>query len=385
MGAAPPTPATGRICIATRDYLRPGETFVNRHVAHMWGGRTAVLCDRFSGENPAGVPVLARRGLAPSFTDRLAAPVMAPAMRMGHGSSRVPWGARARAIEAFLRDTGCRAILAEFGTTAMLYPGLAARTGLPLFTYFRGTDASAALRDPRVRRGYGRLFPRLAGVFAVSQALLDALAAAGFAHDNAHVIPSGVDTRRFAPGAKRPGSFLAVGRFVDKKAPLVTLDAFAQGTRGTNARLTFIGDGPLLAPARTRATALGIADRVSFPGALPHDAVRDALAGAEVFVQHSVTDAAGNTEGLPTSIQEAMASGCVTVSTRHAGIPEAIEHGATGWLVAEQDGAAMAARIREASHADLAAMGARARAVACARFDNDRLLAACEAVIARAL
>jgi colanic acid/amylovoran biosynthesis glycosyltransferase len=62
-----------------------------------------------------------------------------------------------------------------------------------------------------------------------------------------------------------------------------------------------------------------------------------------VFVQHSMTDpATGDEEGLPAAIQEAMAAGMAVVSTRHAGIPEAVIEGETGLLVDEGDVEAMA-------------------------------------------
>jgi glycosyltransferase involved in cell wall biosynthesis len=57
-----------------------------------------------------------------------------------------------------------------------------------------------------------------------------------------------------------------------------------------------------------------------------------------VFVQHSLTDpATGDEEGLPASIQEAMAHALPVISTRHAGIPEAVVAGETGLLIDEGD------------------------------------------------
>ena len=59
---------------------------------------------------------------------------------------------------------------------------------------------------------------------------------------------------------------------------------------------------------------------------------------ARIFVQHSVTTPeTGDKEGTPVAIMEAMASGLPVISTRHAGILEMIEHGATGKLVNEFD------------------------------------------------
>ena len=74
---------------------------------------------------------------------------------------------------------------------------------IPVFCYFRGKDATEALRRPRRVSAYRKLFPQLAGVFAVSQFLLDRLAAVGLSHPNSFVIPSGVDIEAFQPLAKQ--------------------------------------------------------------------------------------------------------------------------------------------------------------------------------------
>src|SRR5207249_2345004 len=70
------------------------------------------------------------------------------------------------------------------------------------------------------------------------------------------------------------------------------------------------------------------------------------LAGADVFMQHSMRDPeTGDEEGLPVAILEAMAHGLPVVSTVHAGIPEAVVDGATGRLSAEGDVDAMALHL----------------------------------------
>ena len=115
---------------------------------------------------------------------------------------------------------------------------------------------------------------------------------------------------------------------------------------------------------------------------LSDDAVRDHLARTEVFLQHSVTAKNGNTEGLPTAIQEALACGCITLSTLHAGIPEAVEDSVNGLLVPEWDESAFADRIGQLlDMADRSAMTRAARDTAVARFDNARLLAKVETTI----
>ncbi|MGR3378790.1 glycosyltransferase [Salipiger abyssi] len=370
-----------KTCIVTSDFFVPGETFINRHIEHIFGGDTCVLTGRFNGTDPLGKPLFVRRApLSPA--DRLRAPFAMGWNAAVEGTGRLPFGDNRRRLADWLRAEKVEVILAEFGTQALVVARLATELNLPVFTYFRGTDASFALRSRQIVRAYKRMMPRLDGVFSVSRFLLDNLARHGVTHPNAHVVPSGVDIRRFTPGEKRPGSFLAVGRMVEKKAPEVTLRAFAKAAQGREAHLTFIGDGPLLDPCKALAAELGIAAQVTFTGALPHDAVREHLATTETFLQHSVTAANGNTEGLPTAIQEALACGCITLSTWHAGIPEAVEDGVNGLLVPEWDEAGFAARIAQLlDMSDRSAMTRAARDTAVAKFDNAVLLEKVETVI----
>ena len=374
-----------KTAIATSDYFVMGETFINRHIAHLFGGDTCVVCGRFNGEDPLGKPLFTRRApLTPM--DRLRAPFAAATGALLHGTSRLPFGDNRRRLAGFLQDQGVQVILAEFGTQALVMAKLGNDLGIPVFTYWRGTDASKMLRSAQRVRSYKLMMPRLAGMFSVSQFLLDTLARHGIRHGNAHVVPSGVDIRRFTPAEKRPGSFLAVGRMVAKKAPQVTLRAFASAAATRDAHLTFIGDGPLLEECKALAQTLGVGDKVTFTGALPHDAVRQHLQTTEVFLQHSITAPDGNTEGLPTAIQEALACGCITLSTRHAGIPEAVEDGVNGLLVDEWDQTGFADRIaRILDTPDRTEMTRAARATAEARFDNDVGLARVEDVIRKTL
>lgn len=364
-----------RVAIATGEYHLGGETFINRHIEHLFGGNTVVVCGRFRGDNPYGKPYFVRRD-GVSGRDIVVAPWWMLRNRIEHGTSRLPFGEAKETLIKFLRDERVEVILAEFGTQALALAPLANSIDIPIFTYFRGTDASKAIRTERMRAAYRKMMPRLAGVFSVSRFLLENLVKHGISHPNSTVIPSGVDIRRFAPQAKVPLSFLAVGRFVEKKAPMTTLRAFAQATRDLpEARLDFIGDGPLMEPTRSLAEEMGITGKVRFHGAQPHHTVRDRLMSTQFFVQHSVTARDGNTEGLPTAIQEAMACGCITISTRHAGIPEAIDDTCTGFLVDEHDEAAFADAISKAvTVQDPQAMSIRARRAAEQRFDNHVLL-----------
>jgi glycosyltransferase involved in cell wall biosynthesis len=71
------------------------------------------------------------------------------------------------------------------------------------------------------------------------------------------------------------------------------------------------------------------------------------MESADVFLHHSVTTEAGDMEGIPTVIMEAMATGLPVVSTYHSGIPELVEHEHSGLLVAERNVRAYVDALRQ--------------------------------------
>lgn len=378
-----PSMTNPRTALLVGSHPMPGQTFVNRHIERLFGGNTCIIStDASSGENPYDKAIFDIGATRPrGLPLLLSLPERLRNLRV-YGTSHVPFGTGEAALRRFLLDQKVEMVLSEMGSRMAKVVPAAKALGIPCFSYFRGRDATEELAKPRRLRGYRTLIPQLTGVIAVSQFLVDQLAAKDLTHPNTHVIPSGVDTRRFRPGEKVPGSCVAIGRMVEKKAPLTTLRAFAAAaTDLPDARLRFIGDGPLLERTRAEARRLGIADRVSFDGAQPHRVVREALATSQVFLQHSVVGPSGDAEGLPTAIQEALASGCIVVSTRHAGIPEAVDHGVNGWLGAEHDLEEFTALIGRALTADPQEMMDAARQTAETRFDNAVLLSRLEDVL----
>jgi glycosyltransferase involved in cell wall biosynthesis len=203
--------------------------------------------------------------------------------------------------------------------------------------------------------------------------------------EKVHAIPYGIDVPERFTGRERttPVRLLAVGRMVAKKAPVLTLDAFRRARDGSTAmRLDYVGSGPLLSSARHFVATLGLQDSVALLEGQTNQAVHALMRAADVFVQHSMCDPdTGDEEGLPVSILEAMAHGLPVVATRHAGIPEAVEHGVTGFLVEEGDSVAMAQRIQQLAgdHSLRIAMGRagweRARRLFDWSLERDRLRA----------
>ncbi len=162
------------------------------------------------------------------------------------------------------------------------------------------------------------------------------------------VLPHGVDLSRFAPAtgpaAAAPGRamrVLAVGRLVEKKGFGVLVRALHQVDDAT-ARL--LGSGPLEGPLRTAAAALG--DRVELAGVRTHAELPVEYQTADVVVVPSVVDSAGDRDGLPNVLLEAMASGCAVVASDVAAVGDAVRDGHSGLLVPPGDAAALAAALR---------------------------------------
>jgi len=163
----------------------------------------------------------------------------------------------------------------------------------------------------------------------------------------------GVDLARFPPSAierpprdgsdpAQPVMLLSVGRLVEKKGTDVLLEALARLPRALHWRLVHAGGGPLRAKLEQRARRLGILERVAWRGALAQDALLGEYRAADLFVLASRIARDGDRDGLPNVLVEAQSQGLACVSTAVSAIPELIEDGVTGVLVAPDAAEALA-------------------------------------------
>jgi glycosyltransferase involved in cell wall biosynthesis len=187
-----------------------------------------------------------------------------------------------------------------------------------------------------------------------------------------HLVPHGVDLDRFHPHATEAAPvlrLLAVGRLVEKKGFHVLLDALAAIPGAWQLRI--VGDGPARERLSAQAQALGIADQVTFAGALTHETLPLEYSGADIVAVPSIVDSSGDREGLPNVVLEAMASGRAIVATDTGAIASAIHDGDTGLLVpAASPGALTRALTRLANAPHLrTTLGLAARRTAENLFD----------------
>jgi glycosyltransferase involved in cell wall biosynthesis len=185
--------------------------------------------------------------------------------------------------------------------------------------------------------------------------------------------PNGVDTEVFRPRPRpsvglrsalgiateaRVAGFL--GRLSPEKGPEVFLRAaLIAHVTSPDLHFVFIGEGPLASTLRESVIRYGVADRVHFAGVrLDVPAVLNEL---DVLVSSS------HSEAMPLAVMEAMASGLPVIATRVGGVPDLVEQGESGWLVAPNDPEEIAGRLRSllSTPGELERMGraAHARAV----------------------
>ena len=325
-----------RLLVLAPTQRAASETFVRANLAGLPFATTAY----FGDEMPFHDPWRLAYGVAVALSKLLT--------RLGLRT----WASWPAAVVAFalIRRHQPDLLLVEFGFHAVRVMEAAALADLPMVVHFRGLDLSAWSKFGVQRDRYHRLVRILSGAIVKSEPMRRTLLELGLDEDRILVSASGANAQLFhsAAPSSAPPVFLAVGRFVAKKGPLLTIRAFAQlvseqPTPGL--ALWMVGDGPLLPAAKTLVQQLGLMASVRFFGQCSQSEVAGLMRQVRGFVQHSVVAPDGDSEGNPVSVMEAQLSGLPVVSTRHAGIPDVVLDGRTGLLVEEGDVRGMAAAM----------------------------------------
>jgi glycosyltransferase involved in cell wall biosynthesis len=202
---------------------------------------------------------------------------------------------------------------------AMLACAFARRTGLP-WTWSLTIHGPTELLDMEAHK-IALKAADAAAVVCTSDWSRSQVAAV--ASGNLHTIHSGIDVDAFAPadrGAHAGFEVLCVAGLSRRKGVDVLLDGFAQVLEQVpGARLTVAGDGTEAAALRAQADRLGITASVEFAGAVGYDRVPELYRQADAFCLPSFA------EGVPTVLQEAMASGLPVVATAVGGVAELVD------------------------------------------------------------
>ena len=260
-----------------------------------------------------------------------------------------PWhisSGELRALLHVLENTDARLLHIYFGHIAVHLLPLIRAWKSPSIVSFHGADVMVDMNKPAYRTATRQMLDAVKLVLVRSESLRSAVADLGCDENKIEVQRTGIPLDEFPfrernfPPSDGGGEWRLVqaGRLIEKKGLPVTLRAFASFLkRYRNATLTIAGEGPLLDQLQSLADELKIGNNVSFTGFISQEQLRDLYYRSHIFLHPSETGPDGNQEGIPNSMLEAMASGLPVFATEHGGIPEAIEHGASGVLVPERD------------------------------------------------
>jgi len=196
-------------------------------------------------------------------------------------------------------------------------------------------------------------------------------------------IPNGIDLSRFAAAAPREpravpvtGAVPVIGTVAALRAEKNIgrlLRAFRIVTAATRARLVIVGDGPERAGLAALSERLGLADHVTFTGHLADP--------APCYREFDIFALSSDTEQMPLSVLEAMASGLSVAATDVGDVREMLAAGNQPFI-APCDDAALAERLLALIGApDRAAIGAENRAKARRDYDQERMFRAYAALM----
>ncbi len=157
-------------------------------------------------------------------------------------------------------------------------------------------------------------------------------------------------------GAAAP-LFLSVGRIESNKGFAVLVDALARtGTQlPDHWAWVLVGDGPQRAAIEAAVASAGIGEHVRFTGSLADLDLHSIAEVADWFVHPTLY------EGSSIVTLEAMAHGLPVIASRAGGLPDKVDDGTSGYLVAPGDALALAEALARAPSVDGPAMGRAGR------------------------
>jgi colanic acid/amylovoran biosynthesis glycosyltransferase len=142
-------------------------------------------------------------------------------------------------------------------------------------------------------------------------------------------------------------NIVSVCRLVQKKGLRFAIEAIYDVIeKYKNIHFTIVGSGHYFKQLNQLVRELGLQRNVTFFGWATQDQIVKILDRSHIFLSPSIQSTRGEEEGIANALKEAMAMGLIAVGTWHAGTPELIEHGVSGFLVPEKDSEQIAKKVR---------------------------------------
>ena len=156
------------------------------------------------------------------------------------------------------------------------------------------------------------------------------------------------NARRMQTAPEGPPRILCVAAHKPYKGLPVLIEACARlRDDGVALRCDIVGDGPMRPELEEMIRERDLQNIVTLAGPRPQEEVARMMAESRLFALPSIIAGDGQMEGIPVALMEAMASGKAVVTTSISGIPELVENGRNGLLVAPGDASAFAAALKD--------------------------------------
>ena len=211
--------------------------------------------------------------------------------------------------------------------------------GLPVVLTGRGSDVSQLPNIWPAGGAIRRTLQQADALIAVSEGLKQGMVTLGAAPERVTVLRNGVDLQIFRPAVGRAAGrvLLSVGLLIERKGHDRIIAALPSLP---DHRLVIIGQGPDRAALLAQAEGLGVADRVTLLGAVPHGELARHYAAADALIL------ASSREGWANVLLEAMACGTPVIASPAWGSREAVRAPEAGLVLDDTAPATIAAGVR---------------------------------------
>ena len=239
-------------------------------------------------------------------------------------------------------------ILCQFGFLAPWVSSLIKKKKLhgKFIIFLRGEDISSHVKqNPHM---YDQLFLDADLFLPVCNHFRQRLISLGCDTEKVTVLHSAILYDQFhymphAPNKNEHINILSVAQISERKGLEYSIEAITQLHKTyPKIHYTIVGGGEggkvvIIKKLKNLVQKLNAESFIHFTGKQPHHTIPSILDTADIFVLPCVTTPSGLEEGIPNALMEAMICGLPVVSTYHAGIPELIQDGVTGYLAPQKN------------------------------------------------